>query len=122
MDYGPLVPVKTAKNNHTELACTECFHVLNVSDEIGMTFTSDRYTLSGPSDSSLSLPLCPVHLRGLEFFCRTDNTCICSVCVEAADHRGHNVIPAKREWHIKKVFVCQFSMAVQLGTNMVRPW
>ncbi|XP_041789066.1 E3 ubiquitin-protein ligase TRIM7 [Chelmon rostratus] len=61
-----------------------------------------RYTLSGPSDSSLSLPLCPVHLRGLEFFCRTDNTCICSVCVEAADHRGHNVIPAKREWHIKK--------------------
>ncbi|KAM3623485.1 uncharacterized protein V6R79_011820 [Siganus canaliculatus] len=61
-----------------------------------------RYTLSGPSDSSPTLPLCPIHLRGLEFFCRTDNTCICNMCVETADHRGHNVIPAKREWHIKK--------------------
>ncbi|XP_051242368.1 E3 ubiquitin-protein ligase TRIM39 [Dicentrarchus labrax] len=61
-----------------------------------------RYTLSGPSDSSPSLPLCPIHLRALEFFCRTDNTCVCSVCVEAAEHRLHHVIPAKREWHIKK--------------------
>ncbi|XP_076585066.1 E3 ubiquitin-protein ligase TRIM39-like [Chaetodon auriga] len=61
-----------------------------------------RYTLSGPSDSSPSLPLCPIHLRGLELFCRTDNICICNICVETAEHRGHNVIPAKREWHIKK--------------------
>ncbi|XP_073330824.1 E3 ubiquitin-protein ligase TRIM21-like [Pagrus major] len=62
-----------------------------------------RYTVSGtPSDSYLSLPLCPIHLRGLEFFCRTDNTCVCSVCLETAEHRGHNVIPAKREWNIKK--------------------
>ncbi|XP_044045662.1 E3 ubiquitin-protein ligase TRIM21 [Siniperca chuatsi] len=61
-----------------------------------------RYTLSGPSDSSPNLPLCPIHLRGLEFFCRTDNTCVCSVCVDTAEHRGHAVIPAKREWHIKK--------------------
>ncbi|XP_036956606.1 E3 ubiquitin-protein ligase TRIM7-like isoform X5 [Acanthopagrus latus] len=62
-----------------------------------------RYTVSGtPSDTSLGLPLCPIHLRGLEFFCRTDNTCVCSVCLEKAEHRGHNVIPAKREWNIKK--------------------
>ncbi|XP_075994547.1 E3 ubiquitin-protein ligase TRIM21-like [Genypterus blacodes] len=61
-----------------------------------------RFTLSGPADSCPSLPLCPVHLRGLEFFCRTDQSCVCSVCVETADHRGHNVIPAKREWNIKK--------------------
>ncbi|XP_042340211.1 nuclear factor 7, ovary-like [Plectropomus leopardus] len=63
---------------------------------------SRRYTLSGSIDSPPSLPLCPIHLRGLEFFCRTDNTCVCSVCVETAEHRGHSVIPAKREWHIKK--------------------
>ncbi|XP_071773674.2 E3 ubiquitin-protein ligase TRIM21 [Centroberyx gerrardi] len=63
---------------------------------------SRRYTLSGPAESSPNLPLCPAHLRGLEFFCRTDQTCICSVCVETAEHRGHSVIPAKREWHIKK--------------------
>ncbi|TKS69401.1 E3 ubiquitin-protein ligase TRIM39 [Collichthys lucidus] len=60
-----------------------------------------RHTLSGPSVSS-NAPLCPIHLRALEFFCRSDNTCICSICVETADHRGHNAVPAKREWHIKK--------------------
>uniref|UniRef100_A0A3B4TQN0 E3 ubiquitin-protein ligase TRIM21-like n=1 Tax=Seriola dumerili TaxID=41447 RepID=A0A3B4TQN0_SERDU len=54
------------------------------------------------SEASLSLPLCPAHLRGLEFFCRTDNTCVCSTCVETVEHQGHNVIPAMREWHIKK--------------------
>nr|XP_020464644.1 E3 ubiquitin-protein ligase TRIM39-like [Monopterus albus] len=63
---------------------------------------SRRYTLSGPSESSSNLPLCPIHLRGLEYFCRTDNICVCSSCVETAEHRGHSVIPAKREWHIKK--------------------
>ncbi|XP_042249730.1 E3 ubiquitin-protein ligase TRIM7-like [Thunnus maccoyii] len=61
-----------------------------------------RYSLSGPSDSSPSLPLCPIHLKGLEFFCRSDNNCVCSICVETAEHRGHNIIPAKREWNIKK--------------------
>uniref|UniRef100_A0A8C9ZE79 Bloodthirsty-related gene family, member 1 n=1 Tax=Sander lucioperca TaxID=283035 RepID=A0A8C9ZE79_SANLU len=54
-------------------------------------------------DSSPNLPLCPVHLKGLEFFCCTDNTCVCCICMETAEHRGHSVIPAKREWHIKKV-------------------
>ncbi|XP_068583129.1 E3 ubiquitin-protein ligase TRIM39 [Cebidichthys violaceus] len=61
-----------------------------------------RYTLSSPSDSSPNVPLCPIHPKGLEFFCRTDNTCVCCICVETGEHRGHNVIPAKREWHIKK--------------------
>uniref|UniRef100_A0A4W5NKA8 Bloodthirsty-related gene family, member 1 n=1 Tax=Hucho hucho TaxID=62062 RepID=A0A4W5NKA8_9TELE len=39
--------------------------------------------------------------RGLEFFCRTDQTCGCAVCMEG-EHHGHQVIPAKREWLIKK--------------------
>ncbi|XP_005747929.1 E3 ubiquitin-protein ligase TRIM21-like [Pundamilia nyererei] len=53
-----------------------------------------------PSDSDL--PPCPIHLRGLEFFCRTDNVCVCSTCVGTSDHLGHNITPAKREWHLKK--------------------
>uniref|UniRef100_A0A3B5LVR5 Uncharacterized protein n=1 Tax=Xiphophorus couchianus TaxID=32473 RepID=A0A3B5LVR5_9TELE len=53
-------------------------------------------------DVQPNLPLCPIHMRGMEFFCRTDNMCVCSVCVEMADHRGHSVAPAQREWHIKK--------------------
>ncbi|MEQ2223047.1 hypothetical protein ILYODFUR_032735 [Ilyodon furcidens] len=48
------------------------------------------------------MPLCPIHMTGLEFFCRTDNLCVCSVCVGTAEHRGHSVVPAQREWQIKK--------------------
>ncbi|KAM4584868.1 E3 ubiquitin-protein ligase TRIM39 [Odontesthes bonariensis] len=55
-----------------------------------------------PSEFCPSLPQCPTHLRGLEFFCHSDNTCVCSVCVETAGHRGHRVVPAEREWHIQK--------------------
>ncbi|XP_060908916.1 E3 ubiquitin-protein ligase TRIM39-like [Labrus mixtus] len=61
-----------------------------------------RYTVSGSTEFSSNVPLCPIHLKGLEFFCRTDNTCVCSVCMETQEHRGHNVTPAKREWQIKK--------------------
>uniref|UniRef100_A0A3B5B3B3 Bloodthirsty-related gene family, member 1 n=1 Tax=Stegastes partitus TaxID=144197 RepID=A0A3B5B3B3_9TELE len=63
---------------------------------------SPPHRYSDPSNSSPGLPLCPIHLNGLEFFCRTDNVCVCSICVETAEHRGHNVTSAKREWHIKK--------------------
>uniref|UniRef100_A0A3P9HWH1 Bloodthirsty-related gene family, member 1 n=1 Tax=Oryzias latipes TaxID=8090 RepID=A0A3P9HWH1_ORYLA len=55
------------------------------------------------SDAPSNLSSCPIHLRGLELFCRTDNICICSLCVEAAGHRGHSVVPAMREWQMKKV-------------------
>lgn len=61
-----------------------------------------RVSLSGPSDSGPHVPLCPVHLTGVELFCRTDNTGVCNICVETADHRGHNIVSAKREWLIKK--------------------
>uniref|UniRef100_A0A3Q2PLX5 Bloodthirsty-related gene family, member 1 n=1 Tax=Fundulus heteroclitus TaxID=8078 RepID=A0A3Q2PLX5_FUNHE len=60
------------------------------------------YSVNSLPDVPPKKPLCPIHMRGLEFFCRTDNICVCSVCVETAEHRGHSVVPAQREWHIKK--------------------
>uniref|UniRef100_A0AAZ3QL37 Bloodthirsty-related gene family, member 1 n=1 Tax=Oncorhynchus tshawytscha TaxID=74940 RepID=A0AAZ3QL37_ONCTS len=56
-------------------------------------FSSNTTALSSPRPSC-----CPT---GLEFFCRTDQTCGCAVCMEG-EHHGHQVIPAKREWLIKK--------------------
>ncbi|KAL6109969.1 uncharacterized protein ACO6RY_19147 [Pungitius sinensis] len=61
-----------------------------------------RYTLSGACDSSINLPPCSIHARGLEFFCHTDNTCVCRLCVETGEHQGHRVSPARKEWQIKK--------------------
>lgn len=51
---------------------------------------------------NLEGPVCKVHGKQLELFCRTDQTCICSTC-EKSDHRGHHVITVKREAMRKKV-------------------
>lgn len=45
---------------------------------------------------------CSLHGRRLSRFCRSDQTCICSVC-ERDEHRGHRVICINREAAKKKV-------------------
>ncbi|KAK7929764.1 hypothetical protein WMY93_006159 [Mugilogobius chulae] len=61
-----------------------------------------RYTVSSAHDQDPDLPLCPLHLRGLAYFCKVENVCVCSACVESSEHKGHNISPAKREWQIRK--------------------
>lgn len=51
---------------------------------------------------NLEGPVCKVHGRQLERFCRTDQTCICATCAQT-DHRGHQVITVKKEAMRKKV-------------------
>ncbi|XP_064198256.1 E3 ubiquitin-protein ligase TRIM39 [Anguilla rostrata] len=51
--------------------------------------------------SSLQDRMCPKHERLLELFCRTDQTCVCVLCVET-DHRAHFTVSAERAWVEKK--------------------
>ncbi|KAJ8000831.1 hypothetical protein DPEC_G00184480, partial [Dallia pectoralis] len=60
-----------------------------------------RVPLSGPADSISDAPPCPEHLIGLEYFCQTDQTCVCAACMEEL-HFGHQATSAKREWQIRK--------------------
>ncbi|KAM9792254.1 E3 ubiquitin-protein ligase TRIM21-like [Neosynchiropus ocellatus] len=60
-----------------------------------------RFTIGAASDSSSTFPPCPIHLRGLEYFCRDDNVFLCNACAES-EHRGHGIVPTRREWNIKK--------------------
>ncbi|XP_026879438.2 E3 ubiquitin-protein ligase TRIM39 [Electrophorus electricus] len=46
-------------------------------------------------------PQCASHGLVLDMFCRTDQTCVCAVCLEH-EHYGHSVVPASREMNIKK--------------------
>lgn len=83
--------------NRFQKTTTEAHH-----DEPPPPYTPPRrYTVSSAPDHDPSLPLCPVHLRSLAYFCKQDNVCICNLCVET-EHRGHSVTPAKREWQLKK--------------------
>uniref|UniRef100_A0AAV2KMC4 Uncharacterized protein n=1 Tax=Knipowitschia caucasica TaxID=637954 RepID=A0AAV2KMC4_KNICA len=50
---------------------------------------------------NLDGPLCKAHGRKLEQFCRTDQTCLCTMCA-TSEHRGHRVVTVKREAARKK--------------------
>ncbi|KAI1888667.1 hypothetical protein AGOR_G00187500 [Albula goreensis] len=51
--------------------------------------------------SNLQDRMCQKHERLLELFCRSDQTCVCVLCIET-DHRAHFTISAERAWLEKK--------------------
>ncbi|KAI7810993.1 E3 ubiquitin-protein ligase TRIM7 isoform X2 [Triplophysa rosa] len=59
------------------------------------------YSVSGTNEGGSGGQQCPKHRQCLELFCKTDQSCICTVCAET-EHQGHSVGPAKREMNIKK--------------------
>ncbi|CAK6978502.1 E3 ubiquitin-protein ligase TRIM39-like [Scomber scombrus] len=45
--------------------------------------------------------MCKKHDRPLELFCRTDQMCVCKLCL-GTDHKKHNFAPLKKEYEQKK--------------------
>ncbi|XP_055757090.1 zinc-binding protein A33-like [Salvelinus fontinalis] len=54
-----------------------------------------RHKLIDPVNN-LEDRMCKKHERGLELFCRTDQTCVCVLCTET-DHKCHNTVPIEEE-------------------------
>ncbi|XP_039608914.1 E3 ubiquitin/ISG15 ligase TRIM25-like [Polypterus senegalus] len=48
------------------------------------------------SDRNLKEKLCAKHQRSLEIFCKTDETCICTMCV-VTKHSGHKMVKLETE-------------------------
>uniref|UniRef100_A0AAY5EIV8 B box-type domain-containing protein n=1 Tax=Electrophorus electricus TaxID=8005 RepID=A0AAY5EIV8_ELEEL len=43
--------------------------------------------------------ICPEHDKPLQVFCRTDQLCVCHLCL-AIKHKGHEVVAIKKEVHL----------------------
>nr|AAI54145.1 Zgc:173581 protein [Danio rerio] len=56
--------------------------------------------------------ICQKHNRPLELFCRDDQTCVCSFCIEK-DHENHNTVPLEEESKDKKTELIKTQKDVQ---------
>ncbi|XP_063051909.1 tripartite motif-containing protein 16-like [Engraulis encrasicolus] len=83
-------------------SCLECLvsycdtH-LKVHDEVNPGRNHTMIDATG----QLQERFCPKHKKALEIFCRTDQSCICYLCM-MDDHKGHDTITARAEWCHKK--------------------
>ncbi|XP_077461004.1 E3 ubiquitin-protein ligase TRIM39-like [Stigmatopora argus] len=60
------------------------------------------YLSRNPLSSSPFSAMCPLHQRRVELFCQTDGRCVCSICAESGEHRGHAVLPLQKGWDTMK--------------------
>ncbi|XP_073707363.1 E3 ubiquitin-protein ligase TRIM39-like isoform X1 [Garra rufa] len=62
--------------------------------------------------SNLEDYICQKHERPLDLFCRDDQTCVCSFCIEK-DHENHNTVPIEEESQEKKTELMKTQKDVQ---------
>ncbi|XP_042340328.1 E3 ubiquitin-protein ligase TRIM21-like [Plectropomus leopardus] len=60
-----------------------------------------RHQLIDPVEN-LEYRICTKHDKPLELFCKTDQTCVCTLC-PVSDHKMHDVVPLREEYEGKKV-------------------
>ncbi|XP_058872583.1 tripartite motif-containing protein 16-like [Acipenser ruthenus] len=49
----------------------------------------------------LEQKLCAVHQKVLDIFCRTDQTCVCVLCIDK-EHKSHDTVSAEKERSVKQ--------------------
>ncbi|XP_013881193.1 E3 ubiquitin-protein ligase TRIM21 [Austrofundulus limnaeus] len=59
-----------------------------------------RHQLLDPVEN-LEDRMCSKHDKPLELFCKTDQTCVCSIC-SVLDHKTHEFVPLTEEYEAKK--------------------
>ncbi|XP_045557416.1 zinc-binding protein A33 [Salmo salar] len=70
-----------------------------------------RHKLIDPVEN-LEDRMCKKHERGLELFCRTDQTCVCVLCTET-DHKCHNTVTIEEEGVKEKAELVSIMAEVQ---------
>ncbi|XP_066529605.1 E3 ubiquitin-protein ligase TRIM39 [Hoplias malabaricus] len=59
---------------------------------------------------------CPEHNRLLEVYCRTDQRCICAICV-LEEHRTHNTVSVQTERVVKQKLLGKTELDIQTSIN-----
>ncbi|XP_028979206.2 E3 ubiquitin-protein ligase TRIM58 isoform X1 [Esox lucius] len=76
------------------LTCTASYCQTHVQPHLTTPFYANHRLLD--PQEALRGRTCPLHHRLLEVYCRTDQTCICAICV-LEDHRTHRTVSVQTE-------------------------
>lgn len=108
--------VCSGKKNKAFKSCLVCL-VSYCESHIQAHFESpafQKHRLVSPS-RNIREQLCRQHEKLLEVFCRTDQQCICHLCL-TDEHKGHDTVLASKEMNEKKVKPC-VSLACCVSRN-----
>ncbi|XP_054452308.1 E3 ubiquitin-protein ligase TRIM21-like [Anoplopoma fimbria] len=70
-----------------------------------------RHSLTDPVEN-MEARVCTRHRKTLELFCKTDQTCVCSLCT-VSEHRAHNITALKDAYGAKKAELEQEEAEIQ---------
>ncbi|XP_056600311.1 tripartite motif-containing protein 16-like isoform X2 [Triplophysa dalaica] len=89
--------VCTGKKNKAVKSCLKCLksYCQNHLRLHEMFFQSNKHSLINPT-RQLNETICSKHRRHLEIFCRTDQQCICCLCL-TEEHTNHEIVAAEAE-------------------------
>ncbi|XP_075994221.1 E3 ubiquitin-protein ligase TRIM39-like [Genypterus blacodes] len=76
------------------------------------------HQLIHPVDS-LEDRMCKKHKKPLELFCKTDQTCVCSLC-PVLDHKNHEFVPLKEESEGKKAELGKTQTEIQQKIQQIQ--
>ncbi|XP_039598953.1 uncharacterized protein LOC120521304 [Polypterus senegalus] len=114
-DAGPgdvechVCPIKKFRAVKSCLTCMASFCQIHLTPHFEKAAFND-HKLTDP-DGNLQEKLCVIHEKCLEIFCKTDEMCICVMCVMTR-HKGHEVVEleTKREEKEQDEFTCSLCL------------
>ncbi|XDV27896.1 hypothetical protein PO909_031345 [Leuciscus waleckii] len=94
--------VCTGDKNKAIKSCLVCLnsYCQNHLEQHESFFKSKRHNLMDATER-LQEMICPQHEKLLEIYCRTDQTCICYLCM-VDKHKNHNTVSAAAERTVKQ--------------------
>ncbi|XP_073671155.1 E3 ubiquitin-protein ligase TRIM65-like [Paramisgurnus dabryanus] len=90
-------------NQKRNYSCPQCRQTFTTRPDLGKNTMLDEVVeklkktkLQPAATGRLQQMICPQHEKLLEIYCKTDQLCICYLCM-VGKHKNHNTIPAKEE-------------------------
>lgn len=107
----------TGRKRKAEQSCLQCLASYcenHLDTHKSLYMNAKRHKLVAAT-GKLRERVCPEHDKLMEVFCRTDQQCICHLCINK--HRGHDVVSTDKEVEEVKVGILSFLFCLSMSST-----